>query len=156
MDNTILQIRRSILQEAEERYYALLQLRHVSEAERVLLDQKRAQTHTMLLQLADPPAARPAKPQPPGGLISEAEARTLLLVAEGHALEEVFARRVEKPWTWDTTRAGWTILDDDCLILPGVNGVVVIEAASDGGGLVLALNPDDSAAIAAFPIGTFQ
>lgn len=53
MSPTIFAIRESILVEAERRYAALLQLQHVTAAERILLTQQHHEAAAMLWELRD-------------------------------------------------------------------------------------------------------
>lgn len=79
--------------------------------------------------------------------LSEGQAKECL-VNSGAAL---YVERATIVWHWHDESGGWLVEGDDCLIRPGINGIVVMEAAGEFAGSVVGMD----GTIIEFPEGTF-
>ena len=63
-----------------------------------------------------------------------------------------YAPRCDVPWVWEPTSGGWVPEGDNCTIRPGLNSVIVMEAAGEWSGCVITRDGD----VLPFPPGTFR
>lgn len=80
--------------------------------------------------------------------VSETLARRLLRKSGTEGC--LIRTEINRKWTWGPDTASWGIEGDDCSVIPGAGGIVLMEAGGEWSGLVITEHD-----IAEFPEGTF-